>query len=99
MCAIMRPIRAQRIRLKIITPTMPATNSKMMVVATIIARRLRAPLFTKSEGIIDTAPGAFDGRFTVGDDWIAGVICPIETSGATSEAAGGAKAARALGAS
>lgn len=40
-------------------------DSKITTVATIIARRFRAPLFTNSEGIIETAPGAVE-RFTVG---------------------------------
>ena len=42
-------------------------NTKITTVATIIARRFRAPPFTKSEGIIETAPGAFEGRLTIGD--------------------------------
>ena len=71
---------------------MPTTNSKMTDVITIIPRRLRAPLFTKSEGMTETAPGAFDGRVTVGDDWMAGVIWSIDTSGATPAAGGGATA-------
>ena len=71
---------------------MPTTNSKITETMTNSPRRLRAPLFTNKEGMTETAPGAFDGRVTVGDDWMAGVIWPIETSGATSAAAGGATA-------
>ena len=40
----------------------------MIDVTTIIARRRLLPLFTKSDGMTDTAPGAFEGRVTVGDD-------------------------------
>ena len=55
-------------RLIAITATMPTTKHKITDVMTTSPRFLRAPLFAKSEGITDTAPGAFEGRVTVGDD-------------------------------